>query len=153
VPDRDAAGQILTTDGTVWTPGMGQARIKWIANEGIRISSIIAWLDTASTTVPAEQCRLLREVLSPPTEVVVPAAAPPAPPVPQAAPPAQRPAQPTQLAQPSPAEQQAQPAPAGGSAVASADAVVPGAVVSSAAGNGEITVTVPLQITVRLGGA
>ena len=42
VPKRDAQGRILTVDGQVWTPAMGDHRIDWIANEGARVSQILA---------------------------------------------------------------------------------------------------------------
>ncbi|MEH8018923.1 endonuclease [Rheinheimera muenzenbergensis] len=41
VPKRDSAGNILTHDNRMWTPEMGEHRIAWIANEGVRISSIV----------------------------------------------------------------------------------------------------------------
>jgi endonuclease G len=41
VPKRDAQGNILTRDGTIWIPAMGEHRIDWIANEGVRISQIV----------------------------------------------------------------------------------------------------------------
>ena len=41
VPRRDEAGRILTRDGIVWKPEMGEHRIDWIANEGVRVSKII----------------------------------------------------------------------------------------------------------------
>ena len=44
VPDKDSAGNILALDGQIWKPEMGEERIKWIANEGVRISSIVAEL-------------------------------------------------------------------------------------------------------------
>jgi hypothetical protein len=40
----NAAGQTLATDGQVWREDMGEDKIHWIANEGIRISKIIASL-------------------------------------------------------------------------------------------------------------
>lgn len=43
VPAR-VDGKIMAVDGTVWRPAMGDDRIKWIANEGVRISRIIAHL-------------------------------------------------------------------------------------------------------------
>jgi endonuclease G len=114
VPERDANGAIRSVDGTPWTAAMGESKIKWIANEGARISSIIAWLESAAGTVPEEQGRLLREALAPPTEAVLPVAAPIA--------------------------EQSAPEPAAKSA--------PGH-----PGGHEVTVTVPLHITVRVGGA
>jgi endonuclease G len=41
VPKKDAQGRLLTKDGTVWTRSMGEHRIDWIANEGVRISRIL----------------------------------------------------------------------------------------------------------------
>ncbi len=38
VPRRDAAGRVLTRDGTFWRPGLEP---DWIANEGVRISRIV----------------------------------------------------------------------------------------------------------------
>src|SRR5439155_21158896 len=42
VPDTDAQGRTLSIDGKPWTQDMGEDRIRWIANEGIRVSRIIA---------------------------------------------------------------------------------------------------------------
>lgn len=42
VPARDGNGKYLTVDGQVWTPEMGEQRIKWVANEGIRVSRLVA---------------------------------------------------------------------------------------------------------------
>jgi V8-like Glu-specific endopeptidase len=44
VPKRTPDGQILAADGTLWRPEMGDDRIKWIANEGVRVSRIIKHL-------------------------------------------------------------------------------------------------------------
>ncbi len=43
VPRREN-GRIMSTAGTPWTPDMGDHRIHWIANEGIRISRIVKHL-------------------------------------------------------------------------------------------------------------
>ncbi len=40
VPKRDAQGRIVTVDGQVWTPAMGDHKIDWIANEGARVSRV-----------------------------------------------------------------------------------------------------------------
>ncbi len=42
VPRRDEAGRVLTRDGTFWRPGLEP---DWIANEGVRISRIVANLE------------------------------------------------------------------------------------------------------------
>lgn len=47
VPRTDAQGRYLTKDGTLWTPAMGEHRIDWIANEGARISQIVANVKSA----------------------------------------------------------------------------------------------------------
>ncbi|MBW4655025.1 MAG: endonuclease [Kaiparowitsia implicata GSE-PSE-MK54-09C] len=41
VPRLDDNGNPLTVDGQLWTPSMGDDRIDWIANEGVRISRIV----------------------------------------------------------------------------------------------------------------
>ena len=42
VPQRDQQGRILTTDNRRWEPWMGEHRIAWKANEGVRVSRLIA---------------------------------------------------------------------------------------------------------------
>jgi endonuclease G len=44
VPKKDSKGRWLTTDGRVWDESMDERLIAWVANEGIRISSIIRHL-------------------------------------------------------------------------------------------------------------
>jgi V8-like Glu-specific endopeptidase len=56
------AGQPLAVDGGVWREEMGEHRIKWIANEGIRVSKIIAHL--RRQTMNAPQLRLFEEMLT-----------------------------------------------------------------------------------------
>lgn len=48
VPKTDAQGRYLTKDGRVWTRAMGEHRIDWVANEGARISRIVASLKSAA---------------------------------------------------------------------------------------------------------
>lgn len=43
-PERDSRGRILTPDGQIWREEMGDERIHWIANEGIRVVAIRAYL-------------------------------------------------------------------------------------------------------------
>ena len=57
VPERDAHRRILTRDGHHWRRRMGDHRIKWIANEGARISRIVAAIDAASLTGEADRLR------------------------------------------------------------------------------------------------
>jgi hypothetical protein len=42
--DMDKSGNIMATDGGIWNQAMGEDSIKWIANEGIRVSSILKCL-------------------------------------------------------------------------------------------------------------
>ena len=64
VPRTDAQGRYLTKDGGLWTPAMGEHRIDWIANEGARVSQIVASLKAASGLSAA--ARALRDsILSP----------------------------------------------------------------------------------------
>ena len=50
VPARDANGNILAIDGSIWSEEMGEHRVKWIANEGVRISRIITHADGQEIT-------------------------------------------------------------------------------------------------------
>jgi len=61
-PLKNAAGQILTIDGKVWQPSMGEHRIKWISNEGIRVSKLLAHL--RSQTMTLEQKKLFEEIFT-----------------------------------------------------------------------------------------
>jgi endonuclease G len=47
VPKRNSQGQILTKDGKPWDESMDESLIAWIANEGIRISSIVSDLKSS----------------------------------------------------------------------------------------------------------
>lgn len=43
-PAVDAQGRVLANDGRVWTPEMGIDRIRWVANEGVRVWAIVTHL-------------------------------------------------------------------------------------------------------------
>jgi V8-like Glu-specific endopeptidase len=101
------AGQPLAVDGSVWREEMGEHRIKWIANEGARISKVIAHLRGRAMKEP--QLRLLEEMLT---------------------------------ASPPPFE-------AGGVPLQGAAQPVQAAV----GADGTVTWTIPLSVSVRLGGA
>jgi endonuclease G len=62
VPDKDSKGNILTKDGKIWDASMDETLIKWIANEGIRVSAIVADLKMAVGSHP-----LIKPVLDQPT--------------------------------------------------------------------------------------
>lgn len=64
VPRRDEQGRILATDGRLWTTTMGEHRIDWIANEGVRIAAIAAAL--RDVRLSPEQGRLRDQSLAPP---------------------------------------------------------------------------------------
>ncbi len=57
VPERDHDGNILTTDGRVWTAPMGESAVRWVANEGIRISRIVDRISREHLTGTAAQLR------------------------------------------------------------------------------------------------
>ncbi|MER6789123.1 serine protease [Streptomyces sp. NPDC000658] len=57
VPSTDAEGHILRKDGKVWQPSDGDDAVSWIANEGVRISSVLRHL--ASLPPDLEQRTLL----------------------------------------------------------------------------------------------
>ena len=61
VPKKDSAGRILARDGRVYTSDMGENQIDWIANEGVRISQILKYLEGLS--MPASQGTLRKQVL------------------------------------------------------------------------------------------
>ncbi|MGK5698025.1 trypsin-like serine peptidase [Streptomyces sp. URMC 128] len=44
VPKKDAQGRVLRKDGRPWSQGDGDDAIDWVANEGVRISSILKHL-------------------------------------------------------------------------------------------------------------
>ncbi|MGW0846545.1 endonuclease [Streptomyces sp. NPDC002787] len=62
VPKTDGEGRPLSVDGTVWTPEMGEERLAWLANEGVRISGVLSALRAISLTGTA--ARLRDEVLT-----------------------------------------------------------------------------------------
>ncbi|MCG2621729.1 DNA/RNA non-specific endonuclease [Arthrobacter sp. I2-34] len=125
VPERNANGDILAVDGSVWTPDQGETRIKWVANEGVRISSILQWLGKASGGLEAGQRQLLGGLLNPPDE---------------RAPAVDATGQPPEFSggQP-PSRDQAQ--------------EIPPAAVPAAGAEADLAVVLPLHISVRLGPA
>ena len=72
VKKRDESGRILAVDGSVWTPAMGDDRIAYVANEGVRVSSILAHLNLLAERgdLSATQKALLDEALSEPVAPV-----------------------------------------------------------------------------------
>ncbi|MGP3982461.1 endonuclease [Streptomyces sp. KR80] len=64
VPKTDTDGRLLTIEGTPWRPGMGEHRLAWKANEGVRISRVLQALSRLTLTGTA--ARLRDELLTPP---------------------------------------------------------------------------------------
>ncbi len=60
VEAKDASQKTLSVTGGIWNPNMGEDQIKWIANEGVRISSILKKL--SSLTFNTAQTKLLNEI-------------------------------------------------------------------------------------------
>lgn len=56
-------GQTLSLDGVPWEPTMGDERIAWIANEGVRIGSILAAIEERLGDLPEVARTLLAPVV------------------------------------------------------------------------------------------
>ena len=54
VARRDERGRVLARDGTPWKEAMGESEIDWVANEGLRISSLFARLRAKADWQPGE---------------------------------------------------------------------------------------------------
>lgn len=132
VPARNAAGEILAVDGTVWDPAQGELGIQWTANEGIRISSVLAWLGTAEGLDPGQQA-LLEEALDPSS-----------PPDGPDRPAGEQPAGEHQIGERQAPQQQ-------GPEQQGRFRTLPVPDPAAAAGDGAVSLTIPLHVTVRLG--
>ncbi|WUR15642.1 endonuclease [[Empedobacter] haloabium] len=62
VPSRDAEGRLLTRDGRVWEDGMDPDLIGWVANEGIRVSSLVNYIQ--AQPLPPAQAALRDDLLN-----------------------------------------------------------------------------------------
>ena len=60
VPAKDDQGRVLRKDGKPWQPGDGDDAIDWVANEGARISRIMAWL--ADQQLDDQAAQLVAEI-------------------------------------------------------------------------------------------
>ncbi len=60
VPKTDRDGHWLTVDGKIYDSSMDESRVAWIANEGIRISRIMAFLDANFSDHPIAKAVLAR---------------------------------------------------------------------------------------------
>lgn len=54
VPKMDAQGKILNLNGKPWQEEEGEHRVDWIANEGVRISRIVAHIKSQSVSAQAQ---------------------------------------------------------------------------------------------------
>ena len=52
VPRKNSRGQTLTKDGKVWDASVDESQIDWIANEGVRVSAIVADIKVAVGSHP-----------------------------------------------------------------------------------------------------
>ena len=68
VPHKDEQGRKLAIGGGLWTPEMGEHRIDWIANEGVRISRIIKHVKAQQLEPEAARLRAQMFETSPPAE-------------------------------------------------------------------------------------
>jgi endonuclease G, mitochondrial len=59
IPQR-RDGQVLTTDGRIWTSEMGDDAVHWVANEGIRVSAIIDRLRRVPGETASDQRAIAR---------------------------------------------------------------------------------------------
>ena len=119
-PKRNEQGQILTVNDQIWTRDMGELAIKWIGNEGARVSQILQIVKAEQAAMDGGRQELVTELLTPPKTgtVVVP------PVVEVSTPPAER----------TPVERTT-------------------TLGVQSVGSSGVTLTVPLHITVSLGGA
>jgi endonuclease G, mitochondrial len=71
VPATDDQGRYLAIGGGLWSPELGEHRLQWIANEGVRVSRIVARLGLEQLTgEPKELCDelLAAEIRNGPSE-------------------------------------------------------------------------------------
>ncbi|MFF4833945.1 endonuclease [Streptomyces sp. NPDC001315] len=67
VPLKDSDGHYLSVDGSPWRPEMGEDRLAWKANEGVRISQVLQAVRRAPVSGPATDLRArLFEATAPP---------------------------------------------------------------------------------------
>ncbi len=52
---------VISTDGSVWTEAMGDDKVKWIANEGVRVSAVVK--DLSARTVSDSKQRAILDAL------------------------------------------------------------------------------------------
>ena len=75
VPRRNPANELLTTDGRVWQEWMGEQRIAWLANEGVRVSQLVRHIRAQPLPATAEPLRQELLAGAPATSPISPLAA------------------------------------------------------------------------------
>lgn len=68
VPKRNEAKEVMTTDGRVWEEWMGEQRIAWLANEGVRVSRLVRHIRTQPLAAAAEPLRQQLLAATPPPQ-------------------------------------------------------------------------------------
>jgi endonuclease G len=68
VPNKDSKGRTLTKDGKVWDASMDETLIDWIANEGVRVSAMVA--DLKVTVGLHSLVKPVLDQLAPPAPIV-----------------------------------------------------------------------------------
>jgi len=63
VPKTDEAGNLIAKDGTIWRQGMDPKKLDWVANEGIRISSLVEDIKAKLNGLPSNARQLAEEML------------------------------------------------------------------------------------------
>jgi endonuclease G len=65
-PKRDEQGRILTINNELWSREMGELAIKWLGNEGARVSQILEIVKAEQAAMDAARKALVNELLNPP---------------------------------------------------------------------------------------
>ncbi len=146
-PAVDAQGNYLADDGSLWKREMGLDRVKWIANEGVRVAAIVKFLQAQAMTEAQKALLAPALVAAPGTDEPSPRGGEPS----------------TERSKVTPGPQKV--VGAGGPGVAVGPDVLLGApatmpanppaksppIQSAALGSeGSVSITIPLEITVRL---
>lgn len=69
VPGRDENGNLLDTDGNIWKKGMKPEKLSYVANEGIRVSSLVEYIRTQELSPAKGRLREQLLNLEPPSAV------------------------------------------------------------------------------------
>ena len=150
VPRTDPQGDFLDQSGNVWRKGDDPTRLDWIANEGVRVSRLMAFLAAKMAALPPDDAK--RTVL----QSLVPAAVIPVIPVIPAVPKSIEPPVPVDRAGPGEGSPKAV-FPSRPVALRNEEDLTPMTIDSKAGGvtvqtsGTDLTITVPLRITIGFG--